>query len=242
VPYVSERDHATILAIVAEAARGTPDVPLPDPVLECIRELTAADSVAFFDGAPWDRTTRRVWAVGAPEPTPAEREIADAYRFQLPLNPLPGTVGRAVRVSDRLTRRQYRRLDLYQLLGRARRIEFAMDYWATAGGRARGFRFDAARRDFSDRARDAVELMAPHLLHVIARYDRVRPEQEARSVLTARQAEILALVADGLTNDEIGEALRLSRHTVRRHLEHVFLALNVRSRAQAVARVVRGFD
>jgi hypothetical protein len=50
----------------------------------------------------------------------------------MPLNPSPQTLGRAIRISDRMTRRQYRRLDLYQLLGKRRHIEFAMDYWFKA--------------------------------------------------------------------------------------------------------------
>ena len=51
--------------------------------------------------------------------------------------------------------------------------------------------------------------------------------------LTPREAEILAHVAAGATNDEIATALWLSRATVARHLANVFAKLNVRNRVEA---------
>jgi DNA-binding NarL/FixJ family response regulator len=51
--------------------------------------------------------------------------------------------------------------------------------------------------------------------------------------LTARQIEILALVAVGATNDEIGDKLRISAHTVKTHLYHIFKKINAPNRMQA---------
>ena len=53
--------------------------------------------------------------------------------------------------------------------------------------------------------------------------------------LTAREQEVLALVAEGLTNREIAEALVLSPNTVIRHVANIFAKLDVGSRAAAVA-------
>jgi DNA-binding CsgD family transcriptional regulator len=53
--------------------------------------------------------------------------------------------------------------------------------------------------------------------------------------LSAREREVLALVADGRTSREIASALGISQHTVRRHLENTFGKLGVTSRAAAVA-------
>jgi DNA-binding NarL/FixJ family response regulator len=50
--------------------------------------------------------------------------------------------------------------------------------------------------------------------------------------LTARQAEVARLMAEGLTNPEIAEALQLSRFTVRNHAEQIFARLGVASRWQ----------
>ena len=53
--------------------------------------------------------------------------------------------------------------------------------------------------------------------------------------LTAREAEVLGLVAEGLTNRAIAERLVLSENTVIRHVANIFAKLGVKSRAAAVA-------
>ncbi|MGY1680532.1 LuxR C-terminal-related transcriptional regulator [Geodermatophilus sp. SYSU D01176] len=66
------------------------------------------------------------------------------------------------------------------------------------------------------------------------------PETPSRpSGLTERELEVLRLVAQGRTNREIADALFLSEHTVRRHLQNVFGRLGVSSRAAAVAFAVQ---
>lgn len=54
--------------------------------------------------------------------------------------------------------------------------------------------------------------------------------------LTVRESEVLALVAGGSTNREIGQALFLSEATVKSHLVHIFTKLGVGSRTAAVAK------
>jgi DNA-binding CsgD family transcriptional regulator/tetratricopeptide (TPR) repeat protein len=53
--------------------------------------------------------------------------------------------------------------------------------------------------------------------------------------LSARELEVLRLVAAGQTSREIAASLTISQHTVRRHLENTFAKLGVSSRAAAVA-------
>jgi DNA-binding NarL/FixJ family response regulator len=53
--------------------------------------------------------------------------------------------------------------------------------------------------------------------------------------LTRREAEVLALVAEGLSNRQIAERLVVSEHTVHRHVANIYQRLDVSSRAQAVA-------
>jgi ATP/maltotriose-dependent transcriptional regulator MalT len=53
--------------------------------------------------------------------------------------------------------------------------------------------------------------------------------------LTAREAEVLRLVASGKTNREIAAALVISEHTVARHLQNIFAKLDVSSRSAATA-------
>lgn len=67
---------------------------------------------------------------------------------------------------------------------------------------------------------------AAHLLH---------GPVELPSGLTAREAEVLRLIATGKTNREIAADLVLSEHTVARHTQNIFHKLGVTSRAAATA-------
>jgi DNA-binding CsgD family transcriptional regulator len=60
-------------------------------------------------------------------------------------------------------------------------------------------------------------------------------ESAGRGALSARELEVLGLVAEGKTSREIAAALTISQHTVRRHLENTFAKLGVKSRAAAIA-------
>ena len=64
----------------------------------------------------------------------------------------------------------------------------------------------------------------------------ITPERLAPLGLTRRQAEVLALLADGAGVERIADQLYISRATVRKHLEHVYARLGVHSRAEAIER------
>jgi ATP/maltotriose-dependent transcriptional regulator MalT len=53
--------------------------------------------------------------------------------------------------------------------------------------------------------------------------------------LTDRETQILDLIADGLTNQEISRRLVVSEATVENHIHHIFVKLGISNRAQAVA-------
>jgi len=59
---------------------------------------------------------------------------------------------------------------------------------------------------------------------------------EAFPELTAREAEVLDLIAQGWNNAEIARRLYLSQKTVRNHVSNIFLKLQVADRAQAIVR------
>ena len=53
--------------------------------------------------------------------------------------------------------------------------------------------------------------------------------------LSAREREIMDLIAEGLTNPVIASTLFLSEKTVKNHVNHIFAKLNVATRAEAVS-------
>jgi ATP/maltotriose-dependent transcriptional regulator MalT len=57
--------------------------------------------------------------------------------------------------------------------------------------------------------------------------------------LTRREMEVLRLVAEGMSNQQIAESLVLSEHTVHRHISNVLGKLGVSSRTAAVAEAAR---
>jgi LuxR family maltose regulon positive regulatory protein len=54
--------------------------------------------------------------------------------------------------------------------------------------------------------------------------------------LSAREVEVLALIAEGKSNQEISGHLFLALNTVKRHAYNIFTKLDVKNRTQAVAR------
>ena len=65
--------------------------------------------------------------------------------------------------------------------------------------------------------------------------ERPRRQQEQRPRLTARQREVLVLVALGATTSDIGDRLGISTETARSHVKNAMQALGARNRAHAVA-------
>lgn len=115
---------------------------------------------------------------------------------------------------------------------------------------ARDGHVDAARQHFLDARRTYEELgavrethrllarMRAAGLHAGARGPRRRPAHGWDS-LTATERRVSELVAQGLSNPQIGERLFVSRRTVQTHVSNVFRKLSLASRAELAAEVVR---
>ena len=58
-------------------------------------------------------------------------------------------------------------------------------------------------------------------------------------VLTPREAELLGLLTEGLSNRELGRRLFISEATVKTHLAHIYAKLGVDTRAAAIATAIR---
>ena len=81
-------------------------------------------------------------------------------------------------------------------------------------------------------------LISPDITHRLvatcARHHRIVAPRPALTSLTARETEVLQLVATGLSNTQIADHLVLSEETVRTHVKRTMGKLGLTSRAQAV--------
>src|SRR5690606_7489479 len=79
----------------------------------------------------------------------------------------------------------------------------------------------------------------------------VQPQEEKQTVqmenafdqlqeqfgLSEREIDVLKLLAEGLTNQQIGEKLYLSSNTVKFHIRNIYLKMDINNRAQAVNKI-----
>ena len=63
----------------------------------------------------------------------------------------------------------------------------------------------------------------------------IQPTNNTQISLTSRQQEILSLLSEGHSDDEIGKLLHLEESTVRAHLHHILRRLGLKNRAQVIA-------
>jgi LuxR family transcriptional regulator, maltose regulon positive regulatory protein len=90
---------------------------------------------------------------------------------------------------------------------------------------------------------DRLKTYARELLAAFPAADRVVPPSEIPVAaeqliepLSKRELEILQLIGEGCSNQEIADRLVITLHTVKKHSSNIFTKLGVTSRTQAVAR------
>jgi LuxR family transcriptional regulator, maltose regulon positive regulatory protein len=65
-----------------------------------------------------------------------------------------------------------------------------------------------------------------------------QPSSRVSDLLTARERHVLAMISQGLSNKRIARALKISPETVKSHVKHIFLKLEVSTRTEAVFRAL----
>ena len=89
---------------------------------------------------------------------------------------------------------------------------------------------------------DGLAVVSPEVLEMLLPPTGGPAEEEellATESLTARESEVLALLAAGASNKEIGARLHVSEHTVKAHVSTILSKLGAATRAEAVARGYR---
>ncbi len=119
-------------------------------------------------------------------------------------------------------------------------VEEAMVRDALEAGAAGYLLKDADADEVAGAIRDAVAGRM-HLDPTVARLlaDSVRRPRDAGAALTPREREVLALLAQGASNRQIGKVLFVSEHTARTHVSAILVKLGLVSRTQAAVWAVQ---
>ncbi|MEY9950671.1 LuxR C-terminal-related transcriptional regulator [Leifsonia sp. EB34] len=210
-------------------------------IAESLDGLLPSDHSGWADigAVPGDVTLIARYGPERPVIVDAVKRTADAHPTMLAFRRRPQSVD-PIRLSDQLELRQWRRhevySDLFRLMGTT--YQLALPVRPLASGRLRTWVFNRAHRDFDD---DELEL-ARRLQPLLAAVDPVAadtrpavasPALAARSGLTAREAEILGMLGDGMTAHSIAYVTRVSPRTVQKHIEHIYAKLGVHDRVSA---------
>jgi DNA-binding CsgD family transcriptional regulator len=229
------------MGVIAEAAAADGAQPFEFPVIENLLRLVDADHAGYYEftGGGYDTGLGNDFFVC--DPWVEAHEIdwrSDAARATTHTWPLMDCRVSAsnvpLKLSDFLTRAELQRNPFCNEFLRPQGLEFQMKVWLPAPPDVvRGFFFEreSGRRDLDERDRAVLALLRPHLASIRERWER----RHRPPLLTARETDVLELVAEGLTNAEVAAKLVISRTTVRTHLEDVFGKLGVHTRTAAVA-------
>lgn len=90
--------------------------------------------------------------------------------------------------------------------------------------------------------KDGGSVIQPSLARSLLRQFQVQAQpgkEEDLPRLTPREVEILQIIAKGLSNAEAAKVLKISRATIRTHLEHIYAKMAVSNRVEAITEGIR---
>jgi DNA-binding CsgD family transcriptional regulator len=247
---IRERDLRALAGIVSERREDAPPHGLPMSLLADIKDQVRCDVVSFegFDSARREAWFWQAIPVNRTEPGQQFGRVHWQHYWACQPCSYPDRTGdlrTVLKIGDFYSSRQWHATGMYCDLYRPKGYEHELMLTLPAGpgGRpeagqtARLFLFRGRGRDFSEADRALLTLLRPHLYQAyLDAEDRRRPGFG----LTARQWQVLELLAAGHTNGQIARRLGVSEGTVRKHLENIYARLGVGSRTAAVTRAFPG--
>ncbi len=240
----SGRDLRALARIVTDDRGELPAEGLAPSLLSDLVQLIGCDLVVF---GGTDSSLRADW-FGQTVPAEADDPTFNHHAFwthywdsTCSYPERTGDLRSLVKVSDFYSARQWHSTGMYQECCRPHGVEHELMVvlpagpgWTAGPGRSLRMNFMRGRgADFSGRHHDLLTVLRPHLQQ--AYFDAERRRHPVPR-LTARQRELLLLVAAGHTNTQIARRLGISESTVRTHLENIYRLLQVSSRTAAVTR------
>lgn len=230
---VSAEDLRAMMDLVSQGYDDQPAEGLPVAVLEGLMRLVPCDSICFFELDPAHQRCGGDGCVHDPGLSPTFW----THYWNCPPCSYPersGDFRTVTKVSDFYSRRQWHSAPMYADYLRHFSVEDEIVACLPCGpGRSIRLLLRRSSGGFLERDRLLVALLRPHLYAV---YQDSRRRRTGAPDLTARQWELLRLVAAGHSNADIASQLFLSQGTVRKHLENIYERLSVSSRTAAVAR------
>jgi DNA-binding CsgD family transcriptional regulator len=247
--------YKTLLDFLLEAVSDEGTTPFPAHVLAGMRRVVRCETVSYREWSPQELLEL---SLAADEPE-AVMQVWPGYRHVRRDDPLPGGarngsplpdrgwLGQALTISDFISDREFRRRGLYAEMCKPLGVRAVMKVYLPTGGGATGAQlvFDTTRSRFTDTDRLALQRLIPYLVqlrrnaHARKSYrallDSTAAARTRLQRLTPRERVVLARAAAGETNAMIAQALFIGPGTVRKHLEHIFDKLEVRTRTEAAA-------
>jgi DNA-binding CsgD family transcriptional regulator len=242
--------EGALLALIGDVI-GLLDVEeLRSGLLEAVQRALPSDYVSLNDIGPGPRQVVSLMQPDAPE-------LLARWAWHAHENPLlqfhKRTLdGRAYRFSDVISTSELHALPLYREVYAPLGVEHQLAFTLPASrDRVLAITLSRCERDFSDAERDLANAARPFLIQAYLNaisYETLRneraglaaaPDAEALAAagLTAREAEVVQLLALGRSNQHIAAELNISDRTVGKHLEHCFRKLGVADRSSASTRV-----
>lgn len=238
---LDQSDLRRILAFLANARLGTASDPLPRSTLAGLRDLTGAQEAEYFELRVADRATLALAMSDVIVAAPGTDEALARFSGQNPIGWLSGSpADGSQRLSARIRRRDLERLEWYGEFMRPNGLTDNLKIWLWRSVDSIAcvhlWRYEGT---FSRRDQDALGVLQQDLI----RHRSIALGWEAQGSLigdglTAREAEVLVWALRGHPRDAIADRLGVSSRTVAKHLERAYQELGVRSRAEAIDRLL----
>ena len=242
---LGDRHLNALRDIVAATTINDAAMALPSPVLENLRALFDCDYV-IFEGVDYgggysyfsqgrDIDTERFRVDCQPGDKDAFWTLVRSTPLSQPWIP-DDESATVITPLDFMSVRQWRSLPVYVDAFRTGPTTTHQLMGNVPDGSRRQLRllcFRHSGRAFTERERFDLQLLMPHLESAYRRGQR----QRVVAKLTERQACLMVLLRDGLTNHQIARRMHVSEGTVRTHLNNIFARLNVGSRTEAATHL-----